>query len=128
MGNSTSEAAWQRSVERCEDDLLELSGVRSRVSRSFTHIKMDGKPFRVRTFVVRPGATAGIDSLSARKRERKTLVLIHGFASGSVLWYRMLAPLSRKYRIVLFDSMAHGLNSRPEECSGVASPHWSEEG
>ena len=53
-------------------------------------------------------------------------MLIHGFASASVFFYRMLAPLSKKYRIVMFDSMAHGLNSHPVECSGVRSPAAAE--
>ena len=85
------------------------------MKRGYIHIEMDSKPFAVRTLEV--------DDSEAPK---KTLVLMHGFLSASVCFYRILKSLSEKYRLVLFDTMSWGLNTRPEQCSGMASVEASE--
>ena len=115
MGNTVEYPVWEKNMERCEDEMLELSRIKSRITKSFTYIEMDQKPFRVRTFVVKPII-----------KESKTLVLLHGYVSSSVFFYKMLEPLARKYRIIMFENTSHGLNSRPTECSGMESPETAE--
>ena len=75
----------------------------------------------MRTFTVEPEANSRGDVT-----EKKTLLLVHGFCAGGIFFYRMFESLSKKYRLVAIDSMAHGLNSRPTECSGLASPAAAE--
>ena len=78
---------------------------------------MDGSPFMVHTFRVnRPDGD----------ETKKTLVLVHGFLASSILFYKVLEPLSKKYNLVLFDAMSWGLNTRPETCSGMESAESAE--
>ena len=44
---------------------------------------------------------------------KKTLVMTHGYAIGAVHSFaRLLPELSKQYRIVMFDNLGWGLNSR----------------
>ena len=65
-----------------------------------------------------------IDDKSGQK---PTLVMTHGALTSSIIFYRMLESLSNKYRIVLFDNLGWGLNTRPQECRAKESPEASEE-
>ena len=62
-------------------------------------IQMENKPFDVRTYVI-------------GDKQKKTLVLIHGYTGAAILFYKMLKPLSEKYRIVMFDHGSWGINTR----------------
>jgi len=53
-------------------------------------------------------------------------VLIHGFLSSAICFYPILKSLSEKYRIVMFDVMSWGLNTRLDECSGMESVEAAE--
>lgn len=104
-------------MEELEDSILNLSGVNDKIKKGYVQIRMDDKPFGVRIFEVdvHQGATP-----------KQTLVLMHGFLSASVCFYKILKSLAEKYRIVMFDTMSWGLNTRPEECSGMASVEAAE--
>ena len=67
MGTTYSDEEWQRNMEHCEDALLEYSGVQSRITKGFTYIEMDSKPFRVRTLVVEPEIKSKNDYTYSRK-------------------------------------------------------------
>lgn len=102
-------------MESAEDEILKLSGVSmSQIKKRFITIEMDGKPFKVRTFYI------GDES------QKKTLVMTHGFALASVLFYKMLFKLSQEYRIVMFDHSSWGLNTRLEVSQGLESPELAE--
>ena len=113
-------------MEQYEDALLEYSGVQPRISKSFTIIEMDGKPFRVRTFIVGP-PNFGDETFDPRANKRKTLLLLHGYTVAGVIWWRLLEALSEKYRVIMVDVMSHGLNSKPNVSYGLESPARADE-
>ena len=43
----------------------------------------------------------------------KTLVILHGYPTSSYDFYKVLAPLSEKYRIVLHDHLGFGFSDKP---------------
>ena len=98
-----------RILEAAEVDTKDLT-------RTYTWIEMDGKPFGVRTHIY-----------GSEKTNKKTLVLVHGYLSNSVGWLYMIKPLAEKYRLVLFDHGSWGLNSKLSECSGLASSEAAED-
>ena len=104
MGCSFSDANWQeemmnaelaifQSVEGLNIDLLTLS---------YTEITVNGEPLKIRTYVYNDD------------KSKKTLLMTHGYAMSSVFFARLLPELSKHYRIVMFDNLGFGLNSRTE--------------
>ena len=101
---------------RCETNVLEYSGLPlEMIKRSFTTITIDNKPFNVRTFVI-----------GDYTDEKPTLVMTHGAMRSSLSLNRMLKPLSKKYRLVIFDQMSWGFNTRLQGCSGIESAEAAE--
>jgi pimeloyl-ACP methyl ester carboxylesterase len=101
-------------LENTELSLYESGGVdTSKLVRKYTTIEMDGKPFLVRTAIYDKGG-----------EDRKTLVMTHGYIFSSVLaFFKILEPLSEHYRIVMFDHISYGLNSRVQDV-GDALESW----
>jgi pimeloyl-ACP methyl ester carboxylesterase len=60
---------------------------------------MDGKLFQMRTFIMG-------DPL------KKTLVMTHGYFLASVYYFPILAKLKEHFRLVLFDNLSFGANTR----------------
>ena len=98
-----------------EQIVLGYSGLTEKIKSTFIEIEMDGVPFRVRTHTIED-KTSG----------KPTLVLMHGYLGTSTDWTKMLKPLREKYRIVLFDNVGFGTNTRLQECSGTESPEAAE--
>ena len=104
-------------MEMEEEKVLQFSGLTlDSVKRSYTKFEMDSNPFHVRTFIIDDGSG-----------QKPTLVMTHGALTSSIIFYRMLEPLSHKYRIVLFDNLGWGLNTRLQDCHAKESPEASEE-
>ena len=117
MGFSFSEVDWLNHMEICEDRLIAFCKSKDRIMKDNVCIEMDEKPFRVRTITISP---------EVETPDTKTLLLVHGFWSSALIFYRMFDALSEKYKVILIDSMSHGINSRPKSCSGIASPEAAE--
>jgi len=60
------------------------------------------EPLQIRTYVYN-------DDMS-----KKTLLMTHGYCMSSVFFARLLPELSKHYRIVMFDNLGWGLNSRTQ--------------
>ena len=52
--------------------------------------------------------------------------MTHGYMANSTLWGFMLNPLAAQYRLVLFDSICFGLNTRLESSVASTSPEAAE--
>lgn len=48
-----------------------------------------------------------------------TVLLIHGGGSGSALWFRQIAELSKKFRVIAPDNPIFGLSTRPSHVLGI---------
>jgi pimeloyl-ACP methyl ester carboxylesterase len=58
---------------------------------------------------------------------KKTLLMAHGYCMASVYFSRILPALAEHYRIVLFDNLGWGLNSRTDEVGdALESPEKAE--
>ena len=117
MGFSFSDESWLKHMEKCEDRLIAFCKSRDRIKKDFVYVEMDGKPFRVRTITISP---------EVETKDTKTLLLVHGYCSASVFFFKIFDALSKKYKVICVDSMSHGINSRPKDCSGLASPEAAE--
>ena len=117
MGFSFSDENWLKYMEECEDRLIAFCKSKDRIKKDFVYIEMDGKPFRVRTITISP---------ENETKDTETLLLVHGFWSAALIFYRMFDALSKNYKVICIDSLSHGINSRPETCSGIVSPEAAE--
>ena len=87
-------------IEKFEDALLKHSGLPlDSIEKRYVTIEMDGAPFKMRTFII-------------EKESSPTLVLTHGYACGSPMHFPILKALSRAFRVVMFDNMSFGTNTR----------------
>ena len=58
---------------------------------------------------------------------KKTLLMTHGYSMASVYFAKLLPGLAKHYRIVMFDNMGWGLNTRTEEVGdALESPEKAE--
>ena len=71
-----------------------------KLTLSFVQIKVAGEALAVRTYVYNDD------------KSKKTLLMTHGMALSSAFYARLWPKLSKKYRIVAFDHLGHGLNTR----------------
>ena len=101
-------------MEIAEDRLIKLSECEAK--RSYITIEMDGKPFKVRTYVI-GDITDG----------KKTLVILHGRAGFGTQYFNIWKELSQRYRLIFFDNLGWGLNTRLQGCSGTESPEAAEQ-
>ena len=103
-------------IEKFEEALLKHSGLPlEAIERRYVEIQMDGQPFKVRTFVI-------------GSMDKKTLVMTHGYLCGSPWHVLILKALSEEFRVVMFDNMSFGGNTRVETSSmqkgGDAVDEW----
>ena len=81
-----------------------MSGLNAKeFERKYIEIEMDGKPFYVRTLIF-------------GDKEKKALVMTHGWYGSAIGFFKMFKKLSEHYRLVLFDNCGFGLNSQRQEC------------
>lgn len=58
---------------------------------------------------------------------KKTLLMTHGFAVGVALYIGIVPALAKHFRIVMFDNLAMGLNTRTDDVGdGLESPEKAE--
>jgi pimeloyl-ACP methyl ester carboxylesterase len=98
------EAEWEAMMIPLEQNIVRHSGLED-CQTEFTMIEMDGAPFKVRTTYV-----------GRAQSSKPTLVYLHGnmaFALGECPM--LLKALSSDYRIVAFDLMNLGMNTRSGE-------------
>jgi pimeloyl-ACP methyl ester carboxylesterase len=101
MGCGFSDDDWQEEMERLELQMYMLAGCEAKfLTRKYTTIKFDGSDFAVRTIIYSDG------------EPRKTLVMTHGYGISTAFFCKTLVPLSKHYKIVMFDNLGWGLNTR----------------
>ena len=101
---SSSEDNWRQRLEQCElNFLLESKVDQSKLERRYVTFEMEGKPFRVRVLII-----------GKKEENKETPCMTHGYMGNSTTWGYMLNPLAEKYRLVLFDNITYGLNTRLE--------------
>jgi len=55
-----------------------------------------------------------IHTIECGKKNKETLVLLHGYSGSLTLFYPMLKELSKRYHVYCIDFLGMGLSSRPE--------------
>lgn len=55
-----------------------------------------------------------VEVLHAPKRPSRTLILLHGIGSSTVMWRNVADDLPREYRVVAIDLLGFGKSPRPE--------------
>ena len=102
MGCSFSDEHWKEEMESAELALYQaIEGLNlDLLTLSYFQIEVNGEALQVRAAIYNDD------------KSKKTLVMTHGFGMASVFMARLLPELSKKYRIVLFDNLGFGLNSR----------------
>lgn len=108
MGCSSNSAAnetedqWRTRTEGYEANLLNCLGWKQgEYIAKYTVIQKNGAPYKVRTFY-----------FGCEDKSKKTLVLTHGFMANVVSYLGLLRKLSEKYRVIAFDHLGWGLNTR----------------
>ena len=76
---------------------------------TFEHGENEGEEVSIRTFII--DDLEDVDEWG-RKREKPTLVMVHGYAAAMVQFYTILRPLMYHYRIVGIDQLGFGASSR----------------
>lgn len=76
--------------------------VLSKLTCKYNHIEMNGQNLAVRCYIYNDD------------RSKKTLLMTHGYAMASVFYARILPELAKYYRIVMFDNLGFGLNTRTD--------------
>lgn len=46
--------------------------------------------------------------------EGPVLVLIHGYGAASLTFWKIMKPLSQRYRLIMVDQLGMGASSRPD--------------
>jgi len=61
-----------------------------------------------------------IHTYKCGEENQETIVLVHGYAGSSILYFPMLKELAKKYRVFCIDLPGMGLSSRPKfECTNA---------
>ena len=122
MGCSESketESQWRTKTEQYEANFLSTLGWKpGEYTAKYTTITKNGQPFLVRTFY-----------FGCEDKSKKTLVLTHGFMANVVSYLGLLKMLSERYRVIAFDHLGWGLNTRipdyfPEVGDPAAAEAW----
>ena len=80
-------------------------------------MKMDGKPFQVRTVIYE----------TYKQKAKQTLLMTHGYGLSIALFFKVIRPLGDHFRLVLVDNSSWGLNTRVEGLSKhLETPEASE--
>ena len=74
----------------------------NKLSTKYTIIKHCNENLAIRTYIYNDD------------RSKKTLLMTHGYGMSCVFYAHILPALAEHYRIVMFDNLSWGLNSRTE--------------
>ena len=117
-GSSTVQTweEWETEMEVYERQILNLSGFKDgEYEICWTTIEMDNKPFKVRTFY-----------FGKEQRDKPTLLLTHGNMAQIIGYFRLNKLLAEKYRVVAFDNMNLGMNTRSTDMAQCETPESAE--
>lgn len=109
-------------MKELEREIYEAAGIpMDAVRMRYVPIEMsDGTKHEIWTVVVDALGTPPADIESnqqlAEKEDRPTLVLTHGYGSASCHLVLLLPELMKHFRIVLFDNLSFGSNSKAGQC------------
>ena len=85
------------------------------MTAKYTVINVKGQNLAVRTFIYNDD------------RSKKTLLMTHGYAMAAPFYVGIIPKLAQHYRIVMFDNLAWGLNSKTDEVGdALESPEKAE--
>jgi len=88
-------------MEAVEEPFLHLTGMpEGSISRHWANFMLEGSPFRARYFMF------GDES-------KPTLVMTLGYNSAVLQAFLMFKELAKSFRVIAFDQMSFGANSRP---------------
>lgn len=73
-----------------------------KLKTKFVFIKLAGEDLAVRAYIYNDD------------RDKKTLVMTHGYGMSCIYFAHILPALAEHYRIVMFDNLAWGLNTRTQ--------------
>ena len=73
-----------------------------KLTLSYVQIEVAGEKLAVRTYTYNDD------------KSKKTLLMTHGIGLSSAFYARLWPKLSKKYRIVMFDHLGHGPNTRTQ--------------
>ena len=76
---------------------------------TFEHGENEGEIVSLRTFIIDDEEDTDV---WGRKKQKPTLVMVHGYAAAFVQFYTILRPLMYHYRIVGIDQLGFGASSR----------------
>ena len=114
---SSPEVDWEQGMIDLEERCFAASGITmEHLKRDYVelNLSMEEAPYRVRVFDIDDGT------------DKKTLVLLHGFGMASCMFGPLLSILAKQYRLVLFDNLGWGLNSRLKESKALESAETAE--
>lgn len=112
MIDHLTDAEWEAAILRAEDKVISYSNIP--ISKSFTHIEMEGKPFRVRTY-------------ECGTKSNPTLVCMLGFSNPTLSYMHLWTALAKRYRVICIEKASFGLNTRLDTCWGSSSKEAAEE-
>ena len=93
---------FEDEMEVYEKQILHLYGFKDEeMEVCWTTIEMDNNPFKIRTYY-----------FGKEQRDKPTLLLTHGNMAMIVGYFRLNKLLAEKYRVVAFDLMNLGMNTR----------------
>ena len=105
--SSVKESEWQIQAEIIESRALSASGIPlAEWETSYVEINKDGRPLNVRTIM-------------HGDLEAPVLVMTNAFGVSVSNMFLIFKQLSEHYRIILFDNLNMGLNTRRNECYGL---------
>ena len=102
MGNSISEKLTPGSLKQAETNLLGYSGLPLDWIQVIKVPVIDENNYLTTIF-------AGDKTMG-----KPVLVLIHGFAGSSALFYKIMRGLAEHFYVIMFDIIGMGSSSRPQ--------------
>ena len=121
MGNSILKPVYskwefnQKVFKRLEMDVLLCSGLTQdyfkRINVSIG--KFEEKNIEIHTIILSEKNTGKIDNSDQDPKE--IIVLMHGFAGGSALFYPTFQDLVKRFDVILIDNIGMGGSSRPND-------------
>ena len=103
-------------MEQYESEFWRLGGMDAKyITSKYTMIKMNDSPLAVRTTIYDEGG------------KEDTLLMTHGYGVSCVFFWKIVKPLAQHYRIVMFDNLGWGLNTRVEDVGDALESHEKSE-
>ena len=112
MVDNLTDSEWETAILRVEDKVISYSNIP--ISKSFTHIEMEGKPFRVRTY-------------ECGTKSNPTLVCMFAYMGPTAIFLHFWTLLAERYRVICVEKASIGLNTRLDTCWGSSSKEAAEE-